>query len=139
MPVELMIPPAVFMIAGAFILPVLPKNLRAGIFLIFPLVSLIVIWFMPDGYLLKTSFLGYELILCEVTRLTRIFGVIFSLIAFIGGVYSYHQKELGQQSAALLYAGGALGVTFAGDYFTLFIFWGIDGGCFNLSCLGKKN
>jgi len=123
MPVELMIPPAVFMIAGAFILPVLPKNLRAGIFLIFPLVSLIVIWFMPDGYLLKTSFLGYELILCEVTRLTRIFGVIFSLIAFIGGVYSYHQKELGQQSAALLYAGGALGVTFAGDYFTLFIFW----------------
>ncbi|MEW6507533.1 MAG: Na(+)/H(+) antiporter subunit D [Bacteroidota bacterium] len=123
MPNEMLIPPALFMIAGAFILPVLPKNLRAGLFLIFPLISLAVIWAMPDGYLIKTSFVGYELIFCEVTRLTRIFGIIFSLIAVIGGVYSYHQKETGQQSAALLYAGGALGVTFAGDYFTLFIFW----------------
>jgi multicomponent Na+:H+ antiporter subunit D len=38
-------------------------------------------------------------------------------------IYSYHLKETAQQCAALLYAGGALGVTFAGDYFTLFIFW----------------
>lgn len=123
MPVEMMIPPAIFMIVGALIFPVIPKNLRAGVFLIFPLISLAVIWSFPDGYIIKTSFVGYELVLCEVSRLTKIFGIIFSLIAVIGGVYSYHQKEIGQQSAALLYAGGALGVTFAGDYFTLFIFW----------------
>lgn len=123
MPVEMMIPPALYMIAGAFILPILPKNLRAGIFILFPMIALAAIWSLPDGYLIKTTFVNYELILCEVSRLTRIFGIIFSLIAVIGGVYSYHQKEVGQQSAALLYAGGALGVTFAGDYFTLFIFW----------------
>ncbi len=81
------------------------------------------VWTLPEGFLQKLPFLGYELILCEVTRLTRVFGVIFALIAFIGGVYAYHQKEAGQQCAALLYAGGALGVTFAGDYFTLFVFW----------------
>jgi multicomponent Na+:H+ antiporter subunit D len=123
MPTEMMIPPVLYMIAGAILLPLIPKNIRSATFIVFPLIALAVIWTFPDGYLIKTSFLGYELILCEVTRLTRIFGIIFTLIAVIGGVYSYHLKETGQQSAALLYAGGALGVTFAGDYFTLFIFW----------------
>lgn len=123
MPVEMMIPPALYMIAGALILPMIPRNLRAGIFILFPLITLAAIWSFPDGYLLKTSFIGYELIFCEVNRLTRIFGIIFALIAIIGGVYSYHQKEVGEQSVGLLYSGGALGVTFAGDYFTLFIFW----------------
>jgi multicomponent Na+:H+ antiporter subunit D len=32
-------------------------------------------------------------------------------------------KDSGQHVAAYLYVGGSLGVTFAGDYFTLFIFW----------------
>jgi multicomponent Na+:H+ antiporter subunit D len=123
MPAEMMIPPVFYMIAGAILLPLMPKNIRSAAFIVFPLIALAVVWTFPDGYLLKTSFLGYELILCEVTRLTRIFGIIFALIAVIGGVYSYHLKETGQQCAALLYPGGALGVTFAGDYFTLFIFW----------------
>ena len=123
MPSELMIPPVIYLIAGAFLLPLIPKSIRSAAFLLFPLIALAVIWSFPDGYLIKTPFLGYELILCEVTRLTRIFGTIFSLIAVIGGVYSYHVKETAHQSAAMLYAGGALGVTFAGDYFTLFIFW----------------
>lgn len=123
MPPEMMIPPVIYMIAGALLLPLIPKSIRSAAFILFPLIALAVIWTFPDGYLIKTSFLGYELILCEVTRLTRIFGIIFALIAVIGGVYSYHIKETAHQSAALLYAGGALGVTFAGDYFTLFIFW----------------
>lgn len=123
MPGEMMIPPVFYMIAGAFLLPLMPKSIRSAALLIFPLIALSVIWAFPDGYLIKTSFVGYELILCEVTRLTRIFGTIFALITIIGGVYSYHVKETAQQCAALLYAGGALGVTFAGDYFTLFIFW----------------
>jgi multicomponent Na+:H+ antiporter subunit D len=32
-------------------------------------------------------------------------------------------RELGQQVAALLYGAGALGVTFAGDFLTLLVFW----------------
>jgi multicomponent Na+:H+ antiporter subunit D len=123
MPSELMIPPVFYMIAGAFLLPLIPKSIRSAAFLLFPLFALAVIWTFPDGYLIKTSFLGYELILCEVTPLTKIFGIIFALIAVIGGIYSYHIKETAHQSAALLYAGGALGVTFVGDYLTLFLFW----------------
>ncbi|MFO7524079.1 MAG: Na(+)/H(+) antiporter subunit D [Ignavibacteriaceae bacterium] len=118
-----MIPPVFYMVAGAMLLPVLPKGIRSASFIIFPLVALIAILNFPDGYSIKIDFVGYELILIEVDRLNRIFGIIFSLIAVIGGFYSYHFKATAHQCAALLYAGGALGVTFAGDYFTLFIFW----------------
>lgn len=123
MQINMFIAPAYYMILGALILPLLPKKIRAGSFLLFPLIALITIWSFPEGFLIKADFLNYQLIIGELNRLNRIFGTIFSIIAIIGGVYSYHLKEKGQQSAALLYAGGALGVTFAGDYFTLFIFW----------------
>ncbi len=123
MQISMFIAPAYYMILGALVLPLLPKIIRAGSFLLFPLIALITIWSFPDGYLIKADFLNYQLIIGEFNKLNRVFGTIFSIIAIIGGVYSYHLKEKGQQSAALLYAGGALGVTFAGDYFTLFIFW----------------
>ncbi len=123
MQISMFIAPAYYMILGALVLPLLPKQIRAGSFMLFPLIALITIWSFPEGYLIKADFLNYQLIIGEFSRLNRIFGTIFSIIAIIGGVYSYHLKEKGQQSAALLYAGGALGVTFAGDYFTLFIFW----------------
>ena len=44
-------------------------------------------------------------------------------MSFIGIVYALHVKDNGQHMAAFLYIGGSLGVTFAGDYFTLFVFW----------------
>jgi len=123
MPDNMILLPFIYMIIGALIFPLLPQKLRSGTFIIFPLLALISIWSFPENHLVKTNFLNYELFLGEFNRLNRVFGTIFSLIAIIGGIYSYHIEDKGQQSAALLYAGGALGVTFAGDYFTLFIFW----------------
>lgn len=116
-------PPFAFMIAGALILPFLSSRIRSSAFLLWPALSLMMIWLTPEGEVLKYSMAGYTLILSSIDSLSRVFGTIFALIAFIGGIYSLNMKEKGQQSAALLYAGGALGVTFAGDFFTLFIFW----------------
>jgi multicomponent Na+:H+ antiporter subunit D len=117
------IPPALIMILGAFIIPWLPKNIRPSVFLIFPILSLIVVFNLPDDLILTAAVADFELIMCKADRLSRVFGAIFSIIAFIGGVYSFHIKDKVQQTAALLYAGGALGVVFAGDYITLFLFW----------------
>ena len=52
-----------------------------------------------------------------------IFGKIFSLIGVIAGVYAWHNPDRKQQVSALLYNAGAVGVTFAGDYATLYAFW----------------
>lgn len=122
---ELLKIPGIILILGAFILPLLPKKSRPGVFILFPLIALGVIWMLPEGNLVQASFASYELQLLTVDSLSRIFGTIFALIAVIGGIYAFHMKELGQQTSALAYAGSAIGVTFAGDFFSLFIFWEI--------------
>ncbi|MGB8952512.1 MAG: Na(+)/H(+) antiporter subunit D [Candidatus Aminicenantales bacterium] len=117
------IPPALFMVAGAALLPLLSRKLRSTAFLLFAFCSLYTACTLPDGAVLSVRFLNYTLLLTKVDALSRVFGIIFALIAFAGGIYAFHIKETAQQSAALLYAGSALGVSFAGDYFTLLVFW----------------
>ena len=49
--------------------------------------------------------------------------MIFSLVTCIGVLFALHVPRSGEHAATLLYAGAALGVVFAGDLLTLFIFW----------------
>ena len=120
---NLVIPPALVMVLGALLIPVIPKKMRSAAFMFFPFAALLYVWTLPVGTTLVAHVLDYELILCRVDALSRIFGIIFAFIAFAGSLYSFHIKETFQHCAALLYAGSALGVTFAGDLFTLFIYW----------------
>jgi multicomponent Na+:H+ antiporter subunit D len=41
----------------------------------------------------------------------------------MGCIYGLHLDDIGEHVAAFLYVAGSLGVTLAGDYLTLFIFW----------------
>lgn len=120
-----LLPPALVMILGGLIVPLLPKRFRSTAFLVFPAASLAIVWSVPEGTIVSVPLMQYELVLTSVDKLSRLFGIIFSLIALAGGIYAYHVEDRGQQSAALLYAGSALGVIFAGDFLTLFIFWEI--------------
>lgn len=120
-----LIPPVFIMFIGAIVMPLLPRMLRSIAFIFTTLGALAIIVTLPDGLEYKMQFMMYELILIKADSLSKIFGFIFALIAAAGGIYSYHLKEAGQKSAALLYSGSAIGVTFAGDFFTLFFFWEI--------------
>lgn len=121
--VDILLIPAVIVILGAFILPLIPEKTRSSAFLVFPLIALAMLWQLPDEYTLTLPFGSYELVPIYVDSLSKIFGTIFAMIAVIGGIYAFHIKDLGQQTSALIYGGGALGVTLAGDYFTLYVFW----------------
>ncbi len=121
--IEFLTIPGVILIAGAFLLPFIPEKIRPSAFLVFPLLALFVVFTRPDGYTVTGEFLNYDLVMMQVDSLSRVFGIIFAITAFVAGVYAFHMKELGQQSNALLYAGGALGVTYAGDLLTLVIYW----------------
>lgn len=121
--IEFLTIPGVILIVGAFLLPFLPEKVRSSVFLLFPLASLYVVFTTANGYSFSIEFAAYQLQLMEVDRLSRVFGIIFSITAFVAGVYAHHIKDLGQQVNALVYAGSALGVTFAGDLLTLIVFW----------------
>ncbi|ODA44977.1 monovalent cation/H+ antiporter subunit D [Thermodesulfovibrio sp. N1] len=53
------------------------------------------------------------------------FGYIYHLISIIAILYSLHVRENHHHIAAICYSGAALGVVFAGDFLTLFVFWEI--------------
>lgn len=116
-------PPVLIFWLGAVLLPLCPRNVRPWVFLAFPAASLALVLSLPVGTVLTVEFLRFELHVLEVTQLSRVFGIIFSLIGIIAGIYALHVKQIGQQVAALLYGGGAVCVTFAGDYLTLFVGW----------------
>jgi len=111
------------LILAGLVLPVLPRAGRQALSLAAPLVAMALVWTVPDGVSLSVEYLGYRLDLVEADPLSRLFGTIFSLMAFAGCVFALSQRNVLELSAALVYAGGAVGVSFAGDLVTMFIFW----------------
>jgi len=121
--IEFLTIPGVILIVGAVLLSLLPEKFRSSAFLIFPIAALFFVITRPDGYSITASLGNFELVVMEVDALSRVFGIIFAITAFVAGTYAWHIKDLGQQINALVYAGSALGVTYAGDLLTLIIFW----------------
>lgn len=119
------LPPAAGFLFGALLLPFLPRSTRSLGFLFFPLLAFAFVSQLEEGMSATLCFLDFELVPLRVDRLSLAFGYVFVLIAFLGGVYSYHLRDAGQQIAALVYAGSSVGVLFAGDFFTLFVYWEI--------------
>jgi multicomponent Na+:H+ antiporter subunit D len=117
------LPPALLFFFGALILPLLSRTLRSLAFLLFAVAALAFLATLEAGTATRLSFLTFELVPLRVDRLSLAFGYVFVLATFLGGVYAFHLKDTGQQVSALIYAGSSLGVLFAGDLFTLFVFW----------------
>ncbi len=117
------IPPAAILILGGLLLPFLQPRLRTAALLLLPILTLYLIWQVPDGVALRAPFLGYELALVKGDALSRLFATVFAVMAFAGGLFALNQNRVTELAAAFCYAGGAIGVTFAGDLLTVFIFW----------------
>ena len=115
--------PGLIMILGAFLIPVLHGGLRTLMLLVLPLLTLAAVWLMPADVSLKIAFLDFTLEPVRSTAEGRLFATIFSIMAFAGGLYAYRQACTSELTAAYIYAGSAIGVTFAGDLLTLFVFW----------------
>ncbi|MFC1523522.1 Na(+)/H(+) antiporter subunit D [Thermodesulfobacteriota bacterium] len=117
------IPPAIIFIIGALFVPFFKGSLKSAYLLLIPVAGFINLINIPEGTHWVVSFLDYELIFGKVDRLSLLFGYIFHLITFIAIIYALHVKENLQHVAGLIYAGSALGVVFAGDLFSFFVFW----------------
>ncbi|MFO7811559.1 MAG: Na(+)/H(+) antiporter subunit D [Pelovirga sp.] len=120
---DLFIHPTSWFILGALLMPFAKRFGFHKIWLIvIPLVAMATIYRLPDSFGI-VNYLGFELQFGRVDKLTFIFLHVFTLMALIGCIFGLHVKETGQHIAAFLYVAGSLGVTLAGDYLTLFIFW----------------
>jgi multicomponent Na+:H+ antiporter subunit D len=125
MTADLLLPPGLILIIAGLLLPFLRGVPRALALTVMPLVALVLVWGVPDGPALRASFLGHELTLVNGDKLSRLFGTIFAIMAFAGGLFALNQPRTAELSAAFIYAGSAIGVAFAGDLITLFVWWEI--------------
>jgi len=118
------LPPALVLIGSALLTAAISsRQLRALVVVVAPLVCLYGIWQIPDGVSLTTSFLGYTLELVEGSPVRRLFATIFALMSVTGAVFAFNHARRTELVAAQFYAAGAIGVCFAGDLLTLFVFW----------------
>jgi multicomponent Na+:H+ antiporter subunit D len=115
--------PGLVLIVGAWILPFLRGRIKRTAMLLLPAAALIDCFLMMPGTYGVTNFLGQELVFGRVDRLSLVFSYVFSIMGFLGMVYALHVEDDIQHIAALTYVGGALGVTFAGDFLSLYVFW----------------
>jgi multicomponent Na+:H+ antiporter subunit D len=100
-------------------------QVRKALALIAPVLAL-GLWFnAPSGDHLGgiISLGGFTLETFRFDGLSRIWGLIFIIAAFINALYGLHEKDRVADAAGLIYAGAGLGAVFSGDLLSLFVFW----------------
>ena len=117
------LPPALIMLAGAALIGLTRGHLRSLFVLGTPLISLWAVWQIPDGVVASVTFLDYLIEPIEGSPVRRLFATIFAAMAFGGGLYAFRQAKWYELAAAYIYAAGAIGVSFAGDLITFFLYW----------------
>jgi len=119
------LPPASVFVAAALLIPFLRGTVKSLLMLVTPVLVFVTLFYTADGNYWALHLFDYQLILGRVDALSRVFGYIFCIISFIGVIFALNIDDNLQYCSAFVYAGGALGVTFSGDVFSLYVFWEI--------------
>jgi multicomponent Na+:H+ antiporter subunit D len=115
--------PALILLVGALLLPLVPARLKRFYLLLVPLIVFMRIWTMQRGDFGHVRFGDWMLTFGRVDALSSVFAYIMGLMCVIGTLYGLHVQEDGQHMAAWTYVAGSLGAIYAGDFITLFLFW----------------
>ena len=115
--------PTAILLLGALLIPLFRGWHRRVFLVAVPVLGFLNLLFLSPGMDGSLLFGGYELEVLRVDKLSLLFGYLFHIAALIGAVYALGVRDNVQLVSAFLYAGSAVGVVFAGDYVTLFIFW----------------
>lgn len=115
--------PAIIFIVGALFIPLLKGKLRSAYLVALPVIGFYNLINIPMGTHWTVNFLDFHLVFGEVDRLSRVFGIIFHVISLIAIIYVLNFKNNVEYVSGFVYAGSALGVVFAGDLITFFVFW----------------
>ena len=116
-------PPGLVLALGALGLPYLHGRNRSVLAVLLPLVTLVLVWWIPADNKSLIDFMDYQINPVNSSSAGRLFATIFCIMALAGGTYALGQARTIELTAAYVYAGSAIGVTFSGDLISLFVFW----------------
>jgi len=120
---DFLLSPGLWLILGGLLFTITDRRAWLVVIVGAPLLALLGVWLTPFDAVWSVQFLGYELQPVNSTTTGRLFATVFSLMALVGGIYAWRIANTLELTAAYFYAGSAVGVTFAGDLMTLFLFW----------------
>lgn len=121
---DLLFHPGLILILTGIVALVLPAQIRPGALIVGPLLALAAMLSLPvETQVTIPFFTGFDIMPLAADPLSWVFGLIFSMMAAIGGIYSAHNKSRTEALASMVYAGSALWVTFAADWVTFVFFW----------------
>lgn len=115
--------PALILVIGALLLPLLPRSAQGWGAMALPLLGLGQLLLLGKGEWGQIEFLGHQLVTLRIDHLSYLWGIIFFIAAFLGALYAKYQDDVMQLVAGGVYAGAAIGAAFAGDLVTLFVWW----------------
>ena len=115
--------PAFALILGGLVAAVLRGRYASMALVIAPILGFWQVYALDIGSMSTMSLFGYDIIGVEVDKQAKVFGYLFHLAALVAGIYSFHVRDPWQISMALFYAASAVGVAFAGDMISLFLWW----------------
>lgn len=115
--------PAMALILGGIVAAFLRGRAASLCLVIAPVLGLWYVWTLDVGSSSSIVLFGQEIHSVLVDRQAKLFGYLFHLAALIAGIYSFHLRDPWQVSMGLLYAATAVGVAFAGDMLSLFLWW----------------
>ncbi|MBK6394538.1 MAG: Na(+)/H(+) antiporter subunit D [Betaproteobacteria bacterium] len=115
--------PGLVLVAAGLALTLLSGRARTALTLLAPAAAVALVLAAPDGVAWRGTILGYPVVPYTVDALSRLFALVFAIMAFGGGLFALKQESRVEVPAAFVYAGSAIGVTLAGDLITVFVFW----------------
>ena len=115
--------PAFALILGGLVAAVLRGRYASMALVIAPILGFWQVYALDIGSLSSMTLFGYDIIGVEVDKQAKVFGYLFHLAALVAGIYSFQVRDPWQISMALFYAASAVGVAFAGDMISLFLWW----------------
>ncbi|MDN7024098.1 Na(+)/H(+) antiporter subunit D [Methanoculleus sp. FWC-SCC1] len=120
------IPPAFIFIIGALLVPLVTGRARPPYLAAVGLIGLAAtLLISPQTSWVVGLLPEFDLVLLHADGLSLLAGGVFAFAGLLALIYAGRLPSTAHHTAALLYMGGALGVVFAGDFFTVFFFWEI--------------
>ncbi len=117
------LPIALLLLLSAILLGLVPLVWRRGLVVLVPLIMLWLITEVPDGVVTTAYFLGKTIQPVEGSDARRLVAALLVVVLWGASLYALQRARWFELAAGQAYAAGAVGVCFAGDLVSLFLYW----------------
>ena len=115
--------PGLLVVLSGLLVPLLAPSLARVYVLAVPAAAFVYALALPAGEHAAFAFMGLELQLLRVDKLSTVFTLIFLIALFLGNLFAWHERGRVPRMATQIYAGSAIAAAQVGDLISLFVFW----------------